>query len=219
MIIKACLFDLDGVLVDTARFHFLAWKQLADKLGFIFTETDNERLKGVSRMNSLEILLEIGNITLSDEEKNRYASEKNLVYLENIEQMTPDDVLPGCRKFLNELREYKILTGLGSASKNARLILERTNLLPHFDIIVDGNLISLAKPNPEVFNLGARMLGVENSSCVVFEDAVAGVQAAHNAGMKCVGIGSPEILKEADLVFPGFPGLRPDNLVFTGSPE
>jgi len=215
MIIKACIFDLDGVLVDTAHFHFLAWKQLADKLGFVFTETDNERLKGVSRMDSLEILLEIGNLILSKEEKIRYAAEKNLVYLNHIKQMTPDDVLPGVRDFLNELKMKGILTGLGSASKNARLILEKTHLMPMFDAIVDGNLISLAKPNPEVFARGAQLLGVESSSCVVFEDAVAGVQAAHNAGMICVGIGSPEILKEADLVFPSMRNIRLGDLVFS----
>jgi len=129
--------------------------------------------------------------------------------------MTPDDVLPGVRDFLNELKKNGILTGLGSASKNARLILEKTHLMPMFDAIVDGNLISLAKPNPEVFARGAQLLGVESSSCVVFEDAVAGVQAAHNAGMICVGIGSPEILKEADLVFPSMRNIRLGDLVFS----
>ncbi|HEX2394075.1 MAG TPA: beta-phosphoglucomutase [Bacteroidales bacterium] len=214
MDIKACLFDLDGVLVDTARFHFLAWKQLADKLGFFFTENDNERLKGVSRMDSLEILLEVGNLRVSDKEKNRFAAEKNQVYLDFIQQMTPEDVLQGAREFLIEVRDNKILTGLGSASKNARLIMEKTNLLPLFDVIVDGNLISHAKPDPEVFALGAHMLGVQNTNCVVFEDAVAGIRAAHNAAMKCVGIGSSEILKEADLVFPGLSHVRLKDLIF-----
>lgn len=215
MTIKACLFDLDGVLVDTARFHYLAWKQLANRLGFEFTETDNERLKGISRMDSLEILLEIGNTTLTKEEKLRYAAEKNEVYLGYVRKMTPDDVLPGAKEFLNELRDKGILTGLGSASKNARLILERTNIIGLFDAIVDGNLISLAKPNPEVFLLGAQLLEADPAHCIVFEDAVAGVQAAHNAGMKCIGIGSPEILKEADLVFPGFDNLKLEDIAFT----
>jgi len=214
MIIKACLFDLDGVLVDTARFHFLVWKQLADKLDFDFTETDNERLKGVSRMDSLEILLEIGNISATEEEKLNFAEEKNRIYLDFIRQMTPNDVLPGSREFLNELKSHGVFTGLGSASKNARLILEKTNLLSLFDAVVDGNLIRHAKPNPEVFALGAQMLRVESTECVVFEDAVAGIQAAHNAGMKCIGIGSAEILIEADLIFPGLMNLRISNLVF-----
>jgi beta-phosphoglucomutase len=214
MIIKACLFDLDGVLVNTARFHYLAWKQLANKLGFEFTEKDNEPLKGVSRMDSLEILLSIGKRYLTHEEKNRFAAEKNLVYLRYIQQMTPDDVLPGVRNFLNELKENNIKIGLGSASKNARDILERTELLPEFDAIVDGSMVSQAKPNPEVFAAGAEMLEIDTPSCVVFEDAAAGIKAAHNAGMKCVGIGSPEILMEADLIFPGFQNLRLANLEF-----
>jgi beta-phosphoglucomutase len=215
MSIKACLFDLDGVLVDTARFHYLAWKQLANRLGFEFTETDNERLKGISRMDSLEILLEIGSTTLTKEEKLRYAGEKNEVYLGYVRKMTPDDVLPGAKEFINELKVNGILTGLGSASKNARLILERTNIIGLFDAIVDGNLISLAKPNPEVFLLGAQLLEADPAQCIVFEDAVAGVKAAHNAGMKCIGIGSPEILKEADLVFPGFDNLKLQDIAFT----
>ncbi|MFO7370815.1 MAG: beta-phosphoglucomutase [Bacteroidales bacterium] len=215
MTIKACLFDLDGVIVDTARFHYLAWKQLANRLGFEFTEADNERLKGISRMDSLEILLEIGNTTLTKEDKLRYAAEKNEVYLGYVRKMTSEDVLPGVREFLGGLRQNGILIGLGSASKNARLILERTDTIALFDVIVDGNLISLAKPNPEVFSLGAQLLEVDPANCVVFEDAIAGVQAAHNAGMKCIGIGSPEILKEADLVFPGFGNLKLQNIVFT----
>jgi beta-phosphoglucomutase len=214
MIIKACLFDLDGVLVDTARFHYIAWKKLADKLGFTFTESDNERLKGISRMSSLEILLEIGGIKLSDKEKNIYAAEKNLIYLDYISRMTPDDVLPGVHEFLKELKTNNILVGLGSASKNARMILDKTNITKLFDVIVDGNVVSNAKPDPEVFATGAGLLGVEGSSCVVFEDAEAGVQAAHNAGMKCVGIGSPQVLYEADLIFPGFENLKLENLVF-----
>jgi beta-phosphoglucomutase len=214
MIIKACLFDLDGVVVDTARFHYLAWKSLAHKLGFEFTETDNERLKGVSRMDSLDILLEIGKITLNYEDKHRFASDKNALYLEYVQQMTPVDVLPGVIMFIKELKNNNILIGLGSASKNARLILEKTRIAPLFDAIVDGNLISKAKPNPEVFAKGAEMLCADPASCVVFEDAVSGVQAAHNAGMKCVGIGSPETLKEADLVFPGFTNLKLADLRF-----
>jgi beta-phosphoglucomutase len=214
MIIKACLFDLDGVLVDTAHYHYLAWKHLADRFGFIFTETDNERLKGVSRMDSLKILLEIGNLNLSEEEKNKYASEKNQIYLKYIGQMTPNDVLPGSREFLHIVKRNGIFTAIGSASKNARPILKKTNLLPLFDAVVDGTMISLAKPNPEVFALGARMLGVENRYCVVFEDAVAGIRAAHNAGMKCIGIGSPETLKEADKVFSGFQELNLNDLNF-----
>jgi beta-phosphoglucomutase len=208
MKVKACLFDLDGVLVDTARFHFLAWRKLAVELGFEFTEADNEQLKGVSRMDSLEILLRIGKKSLTQEEKDRYAAEKNEVYLGYVKQMTPADILPGVTEFLSEVRKNQIMIGLGSASKNARLILERTGIVTLFDVIVDGNLITHAKPDPEVFAMGAQLLEIENKACIVFEDAVAGVQAAHNAGMKCIGIGSPEILGEADMVLPGFLNLK-----------
>ncbi|MBN2813986.1 MAG: beta-phosphoglucomutase [Bacteroidales bacterium] len=208
MNIRACLFDLDGVLVDTARFHYLAWKQLAGRLGFDFAETDNERLKGISRMDSLEILLSIGNVQLTTGEKKQYAEEKNQIYLQYVSQMTPGDILPGVNFFLKELKANNIFVGLGSASKNARLILQKTHLEAMFDVVIDGNLISKAKPDPEVFSLGARLLEVDARETVVFEDAVAGVQAAHNAGMKCIGIGSPEMLAEADLVFPGFENLK-----------
>jgi beta-phosphoglucomutase len=194
--------------VDTARYHFLAWKSLADRLGFSFTESDNERLKGVSRMASLEILLDIGNIAPTDLEKLEFAAEKNELYLGYIEKMTPDDILPGVREFLTELKKSGILIGLGSVSKNARSILTRTAVTDFFDAIVDGNIITHAKPDPEVFLTGAKMLNTPPSQCVVFEDAVAGVEAAHRAGMKCIGVGEPDILSEADRVIPGFKNFR-----------
>jgi beta-phosphoglucomutase len=212
MIIKACIFDLDGVLVDTARYHFLAWKSLADRLGFVFTESDNERLKGVSRMASLEILLEIGKFAPTDLEKLEYAAEKNALYLGYIEKMKPEDILPGVREFLSELKNSGILIGLGSVSKNARTILTKTSLTGFFNAIVDGNIITHAKPDPEVFLTGAKMLNTPTSNCVVFEDAVAGVEAAHRAGMKCVGVGEPYILGEADKVIPGFENFKMKNL-------
>jgi beta-phosphoglucomutase len=134
-------------------------------------------------------------------------------------QMTPGDVLPGVKSFLNELRKNHIKTGLGSASKNARLILEKTAMASLFDVIVDGNLVSRAKPDPEVFTLGAQLLETNNKDCVVFEDAVAGVQAAHNAGMKCIGIGSPHILGEAEMVIPGFTNLKLEDLFQLADPR
>src|SRR5574344_564756 len=202
--IKACIFDLDGVIVDTAKYHFIAWRELAAELGFEFTEAHNERLKGVSRMTSLEILLEVGGITLNEEQKLKLAAQKNNRYVSYIEKMTPDEILPGVVSFLNELRLAGIKTAIGSASKNPPLILERLKLEKFFDAVVDGNKVSEAKPNPEVFLKGASELGLEPKNCIVFEDAVAGVEAAHNGGMKCVGIGFPEILTEADMVIPGF---------------
>ena len=210
--IEACLFDLDGVVVDTAKYHFIAWKALAEELGFEFTLEDNERLKGVSRMQSLEILLEIGNLRVSDREKLAMAEKKNALYVSYIEKMTPEETLPGVEQFLQELRTAGIRIALGSASKNAPMILERIQLSGMFDAIVDGNSITEAKPNPEVFLKGAEKLGVLPENCVVFEDAIAGVEAAQNANMYSVGIGDPETLGFADMVIPGFDGFTVDML-------
>lgn len=213
MSIKACLFDLDGVIVDTAKYHYIAWKELANELGFDFTETDNERLKGVSRMASLDILLEIGCITMSDEKKEALASRKNNRYVEYITQMNADEILPGAKEFLVALRQAGIKTALGSASKNAPIILERVGLTPYFDAIIDGNKTSKAKPDPEVFLKGAEALGVLATECVVFEDAEAGVEAALAGGMKCVGIGSPEVLGKANLIIDGLHQMTVDRLI------
>jgi beta-phosphoglucomutase len=205
--IEACIFDLDGVIVDTAKYHFIAWRALAEELGFEFTLEDNERLKGVSRMQSLEILLEIGGLQFSDQEKLAMAEKKNTLYVSFIDKMTPDEILPGVPKFLHELRNKGIKTALGSASKNSPMILERIQLTGMFDVVVDGNSISEAKPNPEVFLKGAERLAVLPENCVVFEDAIAGIEAARNANMFCVGIGDPKTLCFADLIIPDFDGF------------
>lgn len=210
---QAYLFDLDGVIVDTARFHYLAWKRLANQLGFEFTEKQNEALKGISRMDSLEIVLKAGQLTLSPEEKLKYASGKNAYYLELCSRMTPADVLPGVLDFINKARNKGIKIGLGSASKNARTILDSIDMTRHFDTIVDGNRVKNSKPDPEVFLLGAQDLGIAPAGCVVFEDAAAGIEAAKRAGMKSVGIGDPAILGAADLVIPGFAGLKSVDLI------
>lgn len=202
--IKACIFDLDGVVVDTAKYHYIAWKSLANELNFDFTLDDNERLKGVSRMVSLDILLEIGKVELTQERKNELAEKKNKLYLEYILKMTPEEILPGVELFFKELKKENVKIALGSASKNAMIILKQLNLVDYFDAIVDGTHVSNAKPDPEVFLKGAQMLGVDVKQCVVFEDAEAGVEAAINGGMKCIGIGSPEVLKNANAVVAGF---------------
>lgn len=201
--IKACLFDLDGVIVDTAKYHFLAWKRLADELNIEFTEKDNERLKGVSRMRSLEIILEIGQVNLDEETKNNLAAKKNDWYVEYISKLTPDEILPGAKEFLKLARENNMKIALGSASKNSMLILNKLDLVDCFDAIIDGTKVSKAKPNPEVFLKGAEALNVEPNHCVVFEDAEAGIEAAINAGMYSVGIGSPEILNKANFIISG----------------
>ncbi len=201
--IKACLFDLDGVIVDTAKYHFIAWRELANELGFEFTEEDNERLKGVSRMTSLNILLEIGGITLNNTEKQRLAEKKNEKYRTFILKMQPDEILPGAKEFLLELRDMNIKIALGSASKNAMTILERLELTNLFESIIDGTKVTEAKPDPEVFLKGAEALGILPEECLVFEDAEAGVEAALAGNMKCVGIGSPQILSKANMVIDG----------------
>jgi beta-phosphoglucomutase len=212
MLIRACIFDLDGVIVDTAKYHFLAWKRLAGQLGIVFTEKDNERLKGVSRMNSLEIILEIGNRKLTSSQKNEFAALKNKWYVEYIEKMTPEEILPGCLYFLHELRKAKIKTAVGSASKNTPMILERVGIIDLFDAVADGNNVSKAKPDPEVFLKAAEILGIDPGQCIVFEDAIAGIQAAINAGMFAVGVGLPEVLTEAHLVISGLHEMNLEKL-------
>jgi len=201
--IKACIFDLDGVIVDTAVYHFKAWKRLADELGIHFTLEDNERLKGVSRMRSLDIILEIGGVTKTDAEKEELATRKNTWYVDMINHMKPDEVLPGAKEFVQSCRNDGIKTALGSASKNSMTILRNTNIVNLFDAIIDGNKVTKAKPDPEVFLKGAEELKVAPADCVVFEDAIAGVEAAINGGMKVVGIGSPMVLVGANLVVSG----------------
>lgn len=204
--IKACLFDLDGVIVDTAKYHFLAWHRLAAELGFEFTQSDNEALKGVSRMASLDILLSVGGMKdqFSAEQKEQMATRKNEWYLEYIMKMNSDEILPGVERFLGELREAGVKVALGSASKNAPLILDRVGITSLFDAIVDGTMVSNAKPDPQVFLLGAELVGVEAGDCVVFEDAEAGIEAAVRAGMRSVGIGDAEILSQATFNISGF---------------
>jgi beta-phosphoglucomutase len=200
---RAAIFDLDGVIVDTARYHYLAWKRLANENGFDFSETDNERLKGVSRTRSLEILLEIGGLTVDDAAKEKMAAQKNGWYVDYIQNMDASEILPGAVNYLESLRSKGIKTALGSASKNAPLILGRLGIAALFDSVVDGNKVHLAKPDPEVFLRAASEVNIPPGSCVVFEDAEAGVEAAHRAGMGVVGIGKPAALREADMVIDG----------------
>lgn len=213
MKIKGLLFDLDGVIVDTAKYHYLAWKQLADKLGVNFTQEDNERLKGVSRMRSLEIILEIGGLEMSEEEKEICCIEKNNNYLEYIYQLKEEELFPGVRQFLTDARNKGFKLGLGSASKNSQLILQRLKITQLFDAIIDGTKVSKAKPDPEVFLKGAEELGLGNNQCIVFEDAVAGIEAAHNAGMQGIGVGTPEALPDADTHISSFNGLTVEDIL------
>lgn len=206
--IKACIFDLDGVIVDTAKYHYLAWRRLAEMLGFEFTEKDNERLKGVSRVRSLEILLEVGGVTATPEQKEAWAHDKNEWYVDYITKMGADEILPGVVSFLAELRQHGVKTAIGSASKNANLILTRLGLMDNFDVIIDGNKVSSAKPDPEVFVAAAAALGVSPEHSVVFEDAEAGIEAARAGGMFAIGIGSEQVLAKADVVIGGLSDLN-----------
>lgn len=201
---KAFIFDLDGVIVDTAKYHFLAWQKIADSLGINFTPEHNELLKGVSRVRSLDIILELGNASATQEDKNRWLEQKNIDYLSYIENMDRNEILPGVLSLLQYLKENGQGIALGSASKNARPILEKTGIISYFDEIVDGNDVTNAKPDPEVFLQAAKKLGITNEDSIVFEDSVAGIQAANVAGMVSIGIGEESILNEAQYNFPDF---------------
>lgn len=207
------LFDLDGVLVDTAKYHYLAWKELADSLGIPFTRKDNARLKGVSRQASFDIILEIGGLTMSEAEKAAYCTRKNEVYLSYIHQLRSEDVLPGAREFLIAVKKADIFLALGSASKNAPFILKKLELTQLFDAVIDGTSVSRTKPDPEVFLLGAEAIGCPAENCVVFEDAAAGIEAAHRGGMRAVGVGRKADLPCADAWIDGFAGLTPADVL------
>lgn len=201
---KAFIFDLDGVIVDTAKYHFLAWQKLAQELGIEFTPEHNEELKGVSRIGSLDLILQLGNIAASQDEKNKWLIQKNDDYLSYLKNMDQSEVIPGVVTVLNYLKDRKQLIVLGSASKNARIILEKTNTIQYFDAIVDGNDVTTPKPNPEVFIRAAQLVNVKNENAIVFEDSIAGIQAANNANMTSVGIGDEKILVEANYLFENF---------------
>ena len=186
---KGAIFDLDGVIVDTAKYHYLAWKEIAKELGFDFKKTDNERLKGVSRMASLEILLEVGGIKgLTEEQKLRIAEKKNNRYVEMLSSLDKRELLPGAEDYLLKLKDSGVKVALGSASKNAPFILKMLKISELFDIVVDGNSVSKAKPDPEVFLKAARLLGLPASDCCVFEDSQAGIDAAVKGGFHTVAV-------------------------------
>jgi beta-phosphoglucomutase len=207
---KAFIFDLDGVIVDTAKYHYLAWKKIANELEIEFTHEHNELLKGVSRVRSLDIILELGKIEASQEDKNKWLFEKNENYLSYLVDMDNSEILPGVMPILDYLKEQKQLIALGSASKNARPILEKTGILSYFDAIVDGNDVSNAKPDPEVFLIAAKLLGTKPEDSIVFEDSVAGIQAANIGGMTSVGIGEAATLHEAKYLFKDFTFIDKD---------
>ncbi|MDG1871070.1 MAG: beta-phosphoglucomutase [Flavobacterium sp.] len=201
---KAFIFDLDGVIVDTAKYHFLAWQKIAQELNIEFTLEHNELLKGVSRVRSLDIILELGNIEASQEDKNKWLVQKNEEYLTYLVDMDQSELLPGVLTVLAFLKQNNQPIALGSASKNARPILEKTGILHYFDAVVDGNDVTNAKPDPEVFLIAAQLLQIPAHDAIVFEDSVAGVQAANIAKMTSIGIGDKKTLFEAQHIFANF---------------
>ncbi|WP_338732759.1 beta-phosphoglucomutase [Mangrovimonas cancribranchiae] len=207
---KGFIFDLDGVIVDTAKYHFLAWKKLANSIDVDFNKEQNEQLKGVSRVKSLEKILAWGNKSISEDEFMSLMAKKNDDYLSYINKMGEDEILPDVPKILNYLKTNNQAIALGSASKNARKILEKVNLISSFQAIVDGNDVSKAKPDPEVFLIGAKLLNQKPENCVVFEDSVAGIQAANIANMISIGIGDKNVLHEADYIFKDFTEISTD---------
>ena len=204
---KAFIFDLDGVIVDTAKYHYLAWQKIAAELNIEFTHEHNELLKGVSRVRSLDIILELGKVTASQEDKDRWLVQKNEEYLSYLVDMNESEILPGVFEILTFLKENNQPIALGSASKNARPILEKTGLLSYFDAVVDGNDVTNAKPDPEVFLMAAKLLNIKPEDSIVFEDSVAGVQAANIGNMTSIGIGEANTLHEAKYIFKDFTAI------------
>lgn len=201
MALNAVLFDLDGVVVDTAKYHYIAWKALADRIGIYFDEAINERLKGVSRRASLDIILERSERHYSEAEKEALATEKNERYIGMVRALVPSDILPGVVLVLEELESAGIKRAVCSASKSAGMIIELLGLHPRFDAVLGGADVSRPKPDPEIFELARDRFGLDSADCLVVEDAYAGIEAAKAAGMKALGIGDAHILTNADAVY------------------
>lgn len=210
---KGFVFNLDGVIVDTAKYHYRAWRRLADEMGVDFPIEQHEQLRSLSRMESLEKILEWGGLYMTEAEKLHWADVKNNWYQGLIANMSPEEVLPGVLPFLMEVRRSGGRTALSSASRNARAVLASTQLEPYFDVILDGSAARKSKPHPECFQLAAAALDLPPAECIVFDDAVLGVQAARIGGFHIVGIGNPEDLPAAELVISGFENYRLEDIL------
>jgi beta-phosphoglucomutase len=207
---KAVIFDLDGVITDTAHYHYLAWKQLAEGLGVPFDQAFNEQLKGIDRMGSLDLILGAAAGNYTDAQKRELADVKNRHYQELIATMSAADLLPGALDALHTVRAAGLGVGLASVSRNAFTVLDRLGIRDCFDVVVDAALIANSKPDPEIFLTAAAQLGVAPQDCLGVEDAVAGVAAIKSAGMTALGIGSAQVLTQADRVIPGLDQFRLD---------
>ena len=199
--IKGFIFDLDGVITDTAELHFQAWKKLADDMGWQFDREVNEKLRGVSRMDSINIIKNHNHAEVPEERLLELTTLKNDIYVESLDQMTPNDYLPGAQELLNLLRKEGFLVALGSASRNSSKVLEQLQAKKYFDVIGDGNSVSKSKPAPDIFLFGAEQLGLKPEECIVYEDAESGVDAAKAGGFHSVGIGPEERVGHADVRF------------------
>ena len=208
----AVIFDVDGVLVQTDEAHYHSWQVVMNEAGIAFDRVVNTRLLGVSRRASLDIILANAGCTLDEATKTRLANQKNLHFQAFLETLTPADVLPGARELIDSLRQQSIPIAAGSSSRNARRILEKTNLTPRFDVIVDGNDIERSKPDPEVFQKCAQQLGVNPSACVVIEDAEAGIRAARAAGMSVISVRENSTVAPADLAVTSLQSLSVDQI-------
>ncbi len=205
--VKACIFDLDGVIVDTAKYHFIAWQRLANKLGISFTEEENEHLKGVSRVQSLEYILKLGKVDLSEPDKIELANLKNEWYVELISNLQSDEILPGVIELMDDLKKHDIKIALGSASKNAVPLLKSANVLHYFDYISDGNSTDKSKPDPEVFLIAAKGINEAPQHCIVLEDSIKGIEAAIAGEFRSLGIGDKKVLGIAEHVLENLIGI------------
>jgi len=214
--LQGFIFDLDGVVVFTDKYHYLGWKRLADTQGWHLDETIGHQLRGVSRIPALEVILEHNGVTVSEDEKHRLADIKNEYYKAFLRDINEDDLYPGAVEFVERVRELGMKTALASASKNAEAVLEALRLAHLFDAVVTGNDITRSKPDPQVFLTAAERFGVEPSRCVVFEDAYSGIEAAHNAGMQAVGVGDPARLPNASLCMTDYSELSLEDIIERG---
>ncbi|WP_042337422.1 beta-phosphoglucomutase [Bacillus andreraoultii] len=212
---KAFIFDLDGVITDTAEYHYLAWKKLAESLGIMIDREFNEQLKGVSRIESLERILSLKPelLDMPVEEKEKLATKKNEHYKELINQVTPEDILPGIQKLLDDIKSHNIKIALGSASKNAEFVINRLGLKNYFDYIVDAAKIKKGKPDPETFTIAADYFGFEYRECIGVEDSAAGIEAINKAQMFSVGVGDRDHLSDADYLLSDTDDLNFDLII------
>ena len=211
--IRAFIFDLDGVITDTAEYHYRGWKRLADEEGLSFTREDNEQLRGIPRRESLMLILK--DRVYPEEEIQEMMERKNGYYLQFIKEISPRDLLPGAKELLEEIRAAGLKNALGSASKNAGEVIERLGIQSLFDAISDGHTVERQKPAPDLFLHAAQQLSLSPAECVVVEDAAAGVEAARSGGFRSIGLGPAERVGKADVVFPSLAGIHLSDLLKT----